>query len=80
MAKTNDLKKGTRIKLKNGWEAELMDNMRGNTRYATVFGVVTEVGSIYAHNIKSYLNSKGEWEPVELTKPQKKLEASISYF
>jgi hypothetical protein len=49
--KTNDLKKGTRILLRNGWEAVLVDNLKGTIRYAEVFGDYTETGSIYAHDI-----------------------------
>jgi hypothetical protein len=49
--KTNDLKKGVRIMLKNGWEAELWDNMKGNTRIANVYGFETEASSIYSHDI-----------------------------
>lgn len=48
---TNDLKKGTRITLRNGWAAELFDNRKGNTRLAKVFGDYTEIGSIYSHDI-----------------------------
>jgi hypothetical protein len=49
--KTNDLKRGSRVKLLNGWEAEIADNMKGNTRLATVYGEFTETGSVYAHDI-----------------------------
>ncbi len=49
--KTNDLKKGDRVQLRNGWYATIADNRKGNTRLATVEGFVTETGSIYAHNI-----------------------------
>lgn len=51
LIKTNDLKKGTRVRLANGWYATLADNARGNTRMANVEGYVTEVGSVYAHDI-----------------------------
>ncbi len=49
--KTNDLKKGTKVILRNGWEAVLADNARGNTRIATVYGFETEMGSVYSHDI-----------------------------
>lgn len=49
--KTNELKKGTRILLSNGWEGRLEDNARGNTRIATVYGFCTEMGSVYSHDI-----------------------------
>lgn len=53
-AETNKLKKGTRIVLRNGWQAVLEDNKKGSIRMATVFGTYTEMGSIYAHDIAGY--------------------------
>lgn len=53
-AETNKLKKGTRVVLRNGWEAVLEDNKRGPIRMATVEGFYTEMGSIYAHDIAGY--------------------------
>jgi hypothetical protein len=53
-AETNKLKKGTRIVLRNGWEAVLEDNKRGSIRMATVEGFYTEMGSIYATDIVGY--------------------------
>ncbi len=53
--KTNDLKRGSYVLLRNGWEAEIADNMKGNTRLATVFGEFTETGSVYARNSASYM-------------------------
>lgn len=53
-AETNKLKKGTRVVLRNGWEATLEDNKRGSIRMATVEGFYTEMGSIYAHDIAGY--------------------------
>ena len=68
--KTNDIKKGTRVKLRNGWEATIEDNKRGNIRLATVEGFVTEMGSIYSHNIAAVLVD-GKWvHDIELTKSQ----------
>lgn len=49
--KTNDLKKGTEVILRNGWSARIEDNMKGNTRLCTVRGLVTEMGSVYSHDI-----------------------------
>lgn len=48
----NDLKKGTEVILKNSWKARLEDSKKGQTRMATVFGFVTETGSIYSTDIK----------------------------
>ena len=62
--KTNELKKGTRILLRNGWEADLIDNKKGTIRDATVYGDFTESGSIYAHDILA--RKPMDAEPVEL--------------
>jgi hypothetical protein len=59
--KTNDLKKGTRIKLRNGWEADLWDNLKGNSRCAYVYGISPEAGSVYAHDIVGYKAEDGLW-------------------
>lgn len=48
---TNDIKKGTRIQMRNGWLGTMMDNGRGNTRVVEVEGTYTETGSVYAHDI-----------------------------
>lgn len=59
---SNDLKKGDVVKLKNGWYAVIADNMKGNTRMATVHGYSTETGSVYSHDIQHRLvkAEKGE--------------------
>jgi preprotein translocase subunit YajC len=48
----NDLKKGDRIVMTNGWAATIEDNKRGNIRMATVEGYATEMGSIYIWDIQ----------------------------
>jgi len=76
MINTNDLKKGTKILLKNGWDAVIYDNKKGNTRLAEVDGIFKEIGSIYAHDIdQAFINN--EWIPVTHTKKQKDLNALI---
>ena len=67
--KTNDLKAGTRILLDNGWYGTLKDNKRGNIRYAEVEGHVTEVGSVYSHDIVR-AEVGGVWVLVEHTAGQ----------
>jgi hypothetical protein len=67
--KTNTLKKGQRVRLRNGWWATLEDNLRGNTRMATVEGLYTEMGSIYSHDIEVAL-IEGTEVPIELTAGQ----------
>ena len=70
--KTNELKKGTRIKLRNGWEAELWDNCKGNTRVANVFGMFEEAGSIYAHDIVAYKKDSNWYTDIEYSEAQNK--------
>ena len=54
MIQTKELRKGTMVTLRNGWEARLEDNnTKGHTRYATVFGIYEELGSIYTTDIVS---------------------------
>jgi hypothetical protein len=74
--KTNDIKKGTRFLLRNGWFATMADNMKGDTRIATVEGYETETGSVYAHDIKSALIN-GEWVQVEHTPKQLNLREKV---
>lgn len=69
LVKTNDLKKGMRVQLANGWFATIQDNRKGDTRIATVEGYVTETGSIYAHDILK-AEIAGSWIPVEHTPRQ----------
>jgi len=49
--RTNELKKGDRVRLRNGWFATIMDNRKGNVRLAEVEGIYKEIGSVYAHDI-----------------------------
>ena len=69
--KTNDIKKGTRFRLRNGWLATMADNRKGNIRLAEVEGDFTETGSVYAHDIVSVLIGNN-WQPVEHTGQQAK--------
>ena len=68
--KTNDIKKGMRFRLRNGWFATMADNRKGNIRMATVEGDYTETGSVYAHDIVSVLIGD-TWHPVTMTASQK---------
>ena len=67
---TNEIKKGTRFLLRNGWDATMADNRKGNIRMATVEGDYTETGSVYAHDIVSVLIGEA-WQPVTMTAQQK---------
>jgi hypothetical protein len=72
--KTNELKKGDWVKLANGWVAQIADNMKGNTRMATVYGWETEMGSVYSHDIIAKLSGQDGYpvERIELTAAQLK--------
>lgn len=73
---TNDLKKGARVRLANGWFATIADNGRGTTRIATVEGYETETGSIYCHDIVSALVN-GQWDSIAHTPAQVKLKKQV---
>ena len=64
MVVTNDLKKGDKVHLRNGWDAKIEDNIKGVTRLATVYGDETEMGSIYSHDIQ-YLFADSRDAPIE---------------
>jgi hypothetical protein len=78
--KTNDIKKGTRVQLFNGWFGTMADNAKGNTRMVEVEGIFTETGSVYSHDIKQAKNSIGGWELVEHTPAQLKLKKQVEAF
>lgn len=66
----NDLKKGDRVTLKTGWGAVIMDNKKGNIRFAEVDGLYKELGSIYIWDIVG----------VELTPAQDKAMRTVKAF
>jgi hypothetical protein len=67
--RTDQLKKGMRVRLRNGWEALVVQECNGNTLLAKVFGDFTETGSIYAHNVAAAMVD-GKWVDVEMTAEQ----------
>lgn len=73
---TNELKKGDMVTLRNGWKAKIEDNKKGNTRVATVYGMFTEMGSVYAHDIVCLNKDDGTTVAIKLTDAQKKLKKS----
>jgi hypothetical protein len=77
--KTNDLKKGARVRLASGWYATLMDNRKGNTRDAKVEGHLTEIGSVYSHDIIYLVDEKGT-HIIEHTPAQLKLKKMVQSF
>lgn len=76
---TNDIKKGMRVQLKNGWFATMMDNKKGNIRFANVEGYFTEMGSIYAADI-ARVQVGDKWEKVETTAKQKEVASFMDLF
>lgn len=49
----------------------MQDNRKGNIRLAEVEGIVTETGSVYAHDIIA-VRCFDYWQPVEHTEKQQK--------
>ena len=76
--KTNDIRKGVRFRLANGWYATMMDNRRGNIREAEVEGMNIDRGSIYTHDIVSaQFGEEGCWDDIKHTPAQIKLRATV---
>lgn len=74
--KTNDLKKGDRIILSNGWYATIMDNKKGNIRFCDVEGFEREMGSVYSHDIVALVKPAGR-VIIEHTPAQVKLRRTV---
>lgn len=74
--KTNEIKKGMRVRLANGWYGTMADNMKGNTRMVDVEGFEREIGSVYAHDI-ILVDNNGKWEYVEHTQKQLDMKKKI---
>lgn len=77
--KTNDLKKGARVRLRNGWYATIADNKKGDIRLADVEGHFREIGSVYAHDIVTAETAFGQ-KQIEHTPSQLKLKATVDAF
>ena len=76
--KTNEIKKGTRVKMmRTGWEGTMLDNRKGNTRCVEVEGACTEAGDVYSHDIE-FVQVGGEWVKVEHTKAQTELKSTVT--
>ena len=75
--KTNDLKKGMQVFLRNGWEAKMEDSRKGNTRLATVYGIYTEMGSVYSHDIVSVVDENGFLHDIEHTRAQRRMRREV---
>jgi len=74
---TNEIKKGTRVKLSfmasmgqtPRWEGTVADNARGIRRMVKVEGFFTETGSVWSHDI-THAEVDKKWVIVEHTKAQ----------
>jgi hypothetical protein len=77
--RTDQLKKGARVRMRNGWEAIVVKECDGNTLIAKVFGAFTETGSVYAHNIVATMVD-GKWIDVEMTEEQARFYREVKPF
>jgi len=71
----NDVKKGMRVRLRNGWFGTMADNAKGNIRMVDVEGLYREIGSVYVHDIADVRvrHDLGyAWEVVQLSERQAK--------
>ena len=78
--KTNDIKKGMRIQMRNGWFGTMCDNAKGNIRMCEIEGFEKEIGSVYSHDIESVCKGKDtwyNWELVEHTPEQIKMRQMV---
>lgn len=71
------LKKGMRIKLRNGWDAVVEKECDGNTIRARVHGDCTESGDIYVKDIASAL-VEDKWIKVAMSDEQRKFADGLS--
>lgn len=82
--KTNDIKKGTRIQLHNGWYGTMMCNGRGNKRLVEVEGFVTETGYMFVWDIKYIVDhnivGRPEYVPITLTDTQVTAKQNVEMF
>ena len=82
--KTNDIKKGTKIKSKQlgvPVTGIMLDNKKGNTRLVDVkgseVGLFDEIGSVYSHDI-ILAEIDGVWKSVEHTEKQLNLKRQLN--
>jgi nitrogen fixation protein len=74
---TNELRKGDNVELQNGWKARIEDNQKGNIRLCTVYGLFTEMGSVYSHDIVVHHTAAGYRVGINHTPTQLKLKARV---
>jgi len=61
---TKEIKKGTRVLLQNGWEAKTLESARKSTVLCEVYGICTECGSVYGHDIVAYVDDNDTWQNI----------------
>lgn len=76
---TSDISKGDKVQLRNGWQADVMDNCKTrSTRLCKVYGFETEIDSVYSHDIVARLNSDGTRDAVVMTDKQFKFMQQVA--
>ena len=84
--KTNEIKKGMKIKVTNlgvPVTGIMLDNLKGDTRLVDVkgseVGMFDEMGSVYSHDI-ALVEVDEKWIRVEHTEKQMKLKQKVAEF
>ena len=75
----HQIKKGMRLRLRNGWEAIAVSECEENVIQARVFGDFTETGSVYVHTIES-VQIDGKWIKFEMTHEQRQFADELHGF
>lgn len=80
--KTTELTNGQRVRLDNGWEADLLAAPGNRTIVlAMVHGIFAEAGSVYTAQITAVKGGDGNWQSVTPTATQRKaLDANNALF
>ena len=77
---TKDIKKGSMVALRNGWKAKTLGSARNTSTFCEVYGLYTESGSVYSHDIVA-VEVDGQWvADIEYSKGQLKCKAMDSLF
>ena len=76
---SNSIKKGTPLKLKNGWNATMKDDRRGSIRQLEVQGITLDTSDCYVWEInQAFIDEK--WHKLVLTKAQREQKSRIEGF
>ena len=78
---TKDIKKGTMVMLRNGWKAKTLGSARNTSCFCEVYGLYTECGSVYSHDIVGVQIDDGSWVvQIEYSKGQIKCREMANKF